>query len=265
MKKIILLMIFIMIGLFVFSEEIVLTTVELSDGTHNYYHELLTKALEAKGHKLTLNIEKSLPQPRIVNYFENEKLSIHWLIQTKERDTKYIPVEVDITNGLTGNRILFIGKNKQKDFDNVKTLEDFRNLNKIGGLGKNWFDVEVWKANNLKYFEKEGEWRDLYKMLKDGNMGIDYFSRGVQEIVVESALHPYLDIEKNIVLIYNKDFRFYLSKSAKKYKKFLEESLVEAKKSGLIDKLIRKYFLDVFDKNKINLDGRIKIKLTTPN
>ncbi|HOV15525.1 MAG TPA: hypothetical protein PK771_14655 [Spirochaetota bacterium] len=247
-----------------YGEEITIKTVELSDGTHRYYHDLITSALESNGYKVKLDVERSLPQTRIVEYLDSGKLTLHWLVQNSERDSKYIPIEVGITNGLIGNRILFIPKGAQAIYDKVKTLDDFKKLDKIGGFGKNWFDIKVWEANNLKVFVKDGEWRDIYKMIEAGNRGVDYFSRGAHEIVIEQSQYPYLDVEKKLVLIYKRDFRFYLNKESSSLKPVLLESLQKAAKNGLINKLIRKYFSDVFDKDKINLDSRIKINLVTP-
>lgn len=43
----------------------------------------------------------------------------------------------------------------------MKTLEDFRKQGKVGGFGKGWFDIVVWKSNDLKFTEEDGEWRAL--------------------------------------------------------------------------------------------------------
>lgn len=104
----------------------------------------------------------------------------------------------------------------------------------------------------------------LYKMLAAKNRGIDYFSRGIIEIGAESLKHPYLEIEKNLVLIYKKDFRIYLSHNHKHLKAPLEKALKAYKKSGKMDLLIRKHYPGVFDPNKLNLEGRKKIHLLVP-
>jgi hypothetical protein len=71
-----------------------------------------------------------------------------------------------------------------------------------------------------------------------------------------------LDIEERLVLIYNRDFIFYLSKPAAQYKEILEKALKQAKKSGLIDKLIHQY--RVRDFNTLHLDKLIQIRLKIP-
>ncbi|MCP4218414.1 MAG: hypothetical protein GY765_27505, partial [bacterium] len=145
----------------------ILTMAALSDGSHVYYHELITKSMEEIGYDVEIQVKPNLPLPqkRIVLLLENGKLTLHWMVQSDERDKSYVPVRVDITNGLAGHRILFIPKGSQSVYDSVKNLDDFRNLGKIDGLGKNWFDAKVWRKNRLRHYEQDGEWRCLYKKI----------------------------------------------------------------------------------------------------
>ena len=84
--------------------------------------------------------------------------------------------------------------------------------------------------------------------------------------MTESKQYPDLDIEKKLVLIYDRDFRYYLSKTGKnagvKYKAILDQALKKAKESGLIDKKVREYWADDF--NALNYDSRLKLHLKTP-
>lgn len=251
-----------MFSLQAMAENIHLTIAALPDGKHEYFQALLQKSLDAAGHEVTFTLKEGMSQPRIVRMLDTGQISLRWLLQNKKRDQKYTPVEVGITNGLIGRRVLFIPKNKQNLYEGVQTLKDFRKLGLIGAFGKNWFDVNVWQANKLEYIEIEGEWRVIYKMLSKGNRGVDYFSRGVNEILEEAKFHPYLDIEKKLLLIYDRDYRFYLSKSAKQYKKTLEAALRKAKKSGLMEKLVRQYWGK--DLKQLDVDRRVAIYLKTP-
>ncbi len=234
----------------------------LSDNNHLYYHELLETALSEAGYNADLQVVPNLPHKRVLLMLKNDALSLYWLVQSKKMDQQFIPVKNGISNNLIGHRILFIAKGQQQDFDNVNTLNDFRKLNKVGAFGKKWFDAEVWKYNNLKYQEVDGKWRNIYKMLASRYRGIDYFSRGFTEIGQESILNPDLDIEQKLMFIYNRDFRFYLSKSAAHYKLILEKALTKAKKSGLIERLLRKYWSK--DLKNLNFDKRTKIYLKLP-
>lgn len=245
------------------AERITLRVAAYEDNSHHYYHELLINSLEAVDCQTTLVIPAAhLPQKRAVKMLENGELSLLWLIQTADRDKRYMPVNVGLTNGLIGHRILLIPKNQQVIYSAVRSLEDFRALNKTGGFGKDWFDIKVWEANHLKYAVHDGEWRRLYKMIAAGNRGIDYFSRGFTEVLAEAKRHPYLDIEQRLVLIYHRDFVFYLGQSARRHKDIIEKALARSKETGLMDRLIRRHWGSDFQ--GLKFDQRVKINLKTP-
>lgn len=241
-----------------------ISILEDSPKLHLFFHELLEKSLIDSGYTPKL-ISKKLPHLRLKSHLNDGKLSIHWMLESEERNTKFIPIKVGLTNGLIGKRILLIKKGNQHLFDNVKTLDDFRKLNLVGAIGNKWFDVKVWKENQLRFKEHSGNWKYIFSMLHIRSI-YEYFSRGINEIRVESKEYPFLAIEKNLVLIYDRDFIFYLSKDGVnagfKYKKIIEESLYKAKQSGLIERLVRKYWADDFE--KLNYDNRIKLYLKIP-
>lgn len=260
-------------GLFLFLLLVALTlqvradTVELSiqsrpDGKHEYYEELLKKSLTVQGHSVAIKLLPALPQKQIARMLDDDMISLHWFVHTKKRDKRWIPIKIGLTNGLVGHRILFIPKNKQSLYNNINSLDDLRKTGMVNAFGKNWFDRKVWEANKLPYVVVDGEWRVIYRMLPEADRGIDYFSRGANEIIKEAEHQPHLDIEKRLVLVYDRDFRFYLSSPAAKYKNLIESSLRKAKESGLMDKLVREHFSDVF--TSLNLDNRVKINLKSP-
>lgn len=235
-----------------------------SPNQHLYFHELLKLSLEEAGY-LPVLVSHNLPQVRINYELEKGDISLYWLVASKERDEKFNPVEINLTNGSIGKRVLFIRNQDQQIFDKVKNLSDFRDLGLVGGMGKNWFDVKVWKANNLRYKEHRGNWKDIFRMLAKGR-SYDYFSRGINEILEEKKLYPDLAIEKKLVLIYDRDYKFYLSKkgknAGKKYNKLLTNALKKAQNSELIKKLSQKFWAK--DLQSLNYENRIKIYLKTP-
>jgi len=266
LKKI--LYIFIFLLLFIsqsHSKEITLHMASLEDSPklHLYFHELLKTALREDGHKVNL-ITEEVPHLRAKYHLDSGDLSIFWLLQTKERDKKYIPIKIKLTEGLIGKRILLIKKGNQHIFDKVKTLEDFRALNLNGAMGKKWFDIKVWKENNLNYIEHRGSWKSIFKVLGH-RTSYDYFSRGLNEISVEEEEYPLLKIEKRLALIYDRDFIFYLSKEGSnagiQYKDAIQSALLKAKESGLIKRLVKKYWAKDFE--ELHYEDRIKLYLKT--
>jgi hypothetical protein len=184
------------------------------------------------------------------------------MLQTPERDAQYARIDFPLTQGLIGQRLLFVPKGSENVYANVKDLAQFRELGKTAGLGKGWFDVAIWDTNKLSYLEQSGDWRQLFNMLAAQNRGVDYLPRGASEIAAEALLHPDLVIEPNLLLIYQRDFVFYLSKANAGMKPMIEAALKQAEKSGLQKKLIDEYFGSTLQ--QLNMDKRVRIRLTTP-
>lgn len=244
------------------ASELTLVMPSQLDKGHRYYHELLYEALLAQGLKLHIEVPSAhIPQKRAFKMLERNKLDIAWMISTKQRDQKYTVVDVPLTGGLIGRRVLLIPPELQLAFNTIHSLEDLRESGLVAGLGVKWFDVKVWQASGLAYYPQDGEWREIYpKLSVDGD--VNYFPRGMNEIIAEANLHSYLAIEQRLILEYSKDFKFYLSGNAAKYKPIIEKALKEAQESGLMDKLMQKYWTNTFD--RLNLEERIVIKLAQP-
>lgn len=140
----------------VWAAKVDLNNAELKAGGQEYFTELLQKSLIEAGHKVSINNLGRLPQKRMALMLQTGELSLLLLVQSAERDKKYIPVEIGLTNGLIGHRILLIPKGQQSVYDAVTNLDDFRKIGKVGAFGRGWFDVKVWQFNQLKYLERQG-------------------------------------------------------------------------------------------------------------
>jgi hypothetical protein len=230
-----------------------------------YYHELLTTAIIEAGHTPKLIVRK-VPHLRAKAELKSGLFSIFWMVRTQQTDKEFIPIDVGLTNRLISKRILFIKKGNQHLYDNVRTLEDFRNLNLVGGMGRGWSAVKTWELNRLNYKEQDGNWRTIFRKIPLGR-DFDYFHRGVNEIIAEARQYPDLEIEKRLVLVWDRDFYFYLSKvgpnAGVKYEDILISVFRKAKESCLIDRFVRKYWGK--DLETLNYDNRIKIYLKTPD
>ncbi|WP_199911753.1 hypothetical protein [Dongshaea marina] len=243
-------------------QPLTLTLPAMKSQEHRYYYELLEKSLELEGVRLIIQQPyQHLPQKRIVQMLELGSLSLAWLIQTAERDASFTPVRTGLTDSLIGQRILLIPRGQQPAYNRIHTLDDLRDSGLIGGFGANWYDIRVWRYNRLPYHVKDGEWRALYQMLS-ATGGVNYFSRGLSEIVAEAQQHPNLEIEQRLVLVYDRDFQFYLSKQASSHQALLERALQKAKDSGLMRQLIEKYWQQSF--KLLEPDKRLNLQLKTP-
>lgn len=243
-------------------ERITLTLASQIDGGHRYYHELLYEALTQAGYDVRIDIpSEHIPQKRVLKMVEADQLSMTWLISTAERDKRYISVDVPLTNGLIGKRVLLIPPEMQSAFNKVSSLDDFRAVDKVAGMGINWFDADVWKSNDLKVYLQDGEWRVLYNLLTV-NGKVNYFPRGLNEVVGESHQNPHLAIEQRLLLVYQRDFKFYLSAEMAPHREKIERALREAEKTGLINRLVEKYWGDAIQ--QVKPEQRIVINLTLP-
>jgi len=228
---------------------------------YEYFHELLITSLAESGHTVKINRVQDFPHLRIRNMLLHGEISISWLIRSEQRDKTYLPVPVPLTNGLIGKRILLIPIGRAHEYENVQTLNDFRRLRKIGGFGTNWYDTHVWTLNNLPYKEVANPTL-IYQMVAAKNRGIDYFSRGFNEVIGEQADHPELEIEPNLMFTYERDFIFYVTPTRPDLVPILTDALNKARHSGLMERLIHKHWADNFE--RLQPETRTIIKLKTP-
>lgn len=250
----------------VYAKEIRLHVPVLSESPrlHLFFHELLESAIRETGHSVEL-VARELPQMRAKAELEAGRLSLYWMLETEQRNQKHIPIHVGLTNNLIGKRILLIRKKDQALFDSVKSLQDFRALGLVGGMGTDWYDARVWKANDLKYKEHSGDWRAIFRMIPLGR-SYDYFSRGLTEIREEAVRYTDLAIEQTLVLEYQRDFKFYLSRqgpnAGQQHVALLNQAMKQARASGLIDRLVKKHWADDFE--ALRYHARKKIMLNSP-
>ncbi|MDE1464689.1 hypothetical protein [Spartinivicinus poritis] len=232
-----------------------------------YFHELLISSLQHAGHQVSITkLSEQYNQKRLMAMLaQNEVISLMWRGQNPKYDGLFQYVDAPLTLGLKGYRIFFIRQGTQHKFNDIQTLEDFRHSKLVGGFGFGWSDTKIWHHNGLPFKEKDGSIDpDLYLMLHSGKRGIDYFSRAAFEIGPEHKKHNYLDIEKKLVFIYPRDFRFYLAKSFEHLKPTLEQAIKDYSEQGHVKRLIMKHFPEIYDPNGLNLDNRIKIYLSMP-
>ncbi len=245
-------------------KELSINIVDIVAGKDEYYIDLLKRSFEESGYNANITVDTDIPLTRVEEYLDNSRITLHWYADNARR-RKMFPIFIDVglTNGLIGKRILFIPKGEQKYYDKVKSLDDFRNLGKVGAFGKGWYDVSVWKENNLAFYEKSGDYRLIFNMLNN-KRNFDYFSRGTLEILTERKQHPTLDVEKNLLLVYDNDFKYFFSEGNEDKKAIIEKALQKAKRSGLIDRMLQEYFPEVYSEKGTNLLNRRQIMLSSP-
>ncbi|STR44639.1 hypothetical protein EV682_106112 [Iodobacter fluviatilis] len=248
---------------FAHAEVIDLHLMNRRDQQQQYYHRLLQESLLAEGYRVNIIAEPEMPVARVNKVLESGDLSVHWFLQTAERDKRFLRVDIPLSFGLIGQRLLLIKKGQSAAYSRVKTLADLQAINKRAGLAQGWFDVMVWKENQLPVYEQIGDWQVLFKLLAAGNRDVDYFPRGAIEILDDLAAHPDLEIEPDLLLSYERDFVFYVSPRYPQLRNQIEKALQAALASGLQRRLFDQL---LFPKVKqLNLNKRTVINLNTSN
>lgn len=238
------------------------TAASFADNRQDFFYDLFKESLENQNIKIQINPKKDLPEFRIFSMLEDGLLDFHWSVKSPQLDQKFLSADVPLTDNLIGKRIFLIRPSDQKIFDTIKSLDDLRATGLIGGFSQNWFDVEIWKANNLPVYGHVGNWLDVFKMVAIGGRRVDYLSRGVMEILPEAANYPDLAIEKNLLLTYEQDFRFYLSDRSKTLATPLTKGLIALKQNGRHAELMKRYFGSAFE--TLGVVTRLKIPLVLP-
>jgi hypothetical protein len=244
------------------SEPMVLRVQCFSDQRHQFYVQLLQSSLDAVHRAARISCVHDVPGRRMWKMLGEAKLDLIWGMQTLDKDRAMVPVKVDLTDGLAGQRVLMIRPQDQKVFDKVASLKALRDTNLLAGFGEGWFDADVWKKNGLAAYEFPHQFSLIYSMVTIGNRGVDYLPRGANEIVAEARTHKQLSIEKQLMFFYDRDMRFYLSPHAAAYKPIIESALKAAEASGLKRRIIDQHFGSEI--RTLNLAQRRRIQLQVP-
>ncbi len=207
-----------------------------SDPNGPYAVKMIQLALKHIDKKYKLIVTKEpYSQVKIMEEVTNGKLEVFWNSSNAEKEALFTPVRIPLYKGLLGNRIFIINKNNQYKFDNIKTLEDLKQI--TIGQGKTWADTKILESNGLKVV-KANKYQSLFLMVEGGRF--DAFSRGVHEPFGELASHPDLKdltVEKHLMLVYRMPFYLFVSKENKALAKDLETGLNLAIADGSFDQV----------------------------
>jgi hypothetical protein len=244
------------------NQKIIFPIITDSPEQHSFFLDLLKQSISLAKLDLSLSLIE-LPQKRAKQMLKSKELSIYWMIETEQRNNDHLVINYPLTKGLIGQRIFLIRPQDKTKFSSISNLQELKNANLTAGLGSHWFDVEIWNHNKLNNQVYEDNFNIIFQELASKE-ALDYFPRGAIEAAQEISRHPRLTIEPNLLLTYERDFKFYLARTAGnlKLKEQLEAALLNANYQGLHDKLIEDYWGE--DLKTLDLENRIKIPLSIP-
>lgn len=225
-----------------------------------YSQQLFERVLEMGGHSVKVQTLGDLPMTRLEVMLQRGDISLLILGQTAERERKFLPVRVGMTDNLVNQRILFIPKGSQKQYDQIHSLADLRRLQLVAGVGAAWGDLAIWQASGLPVVSIGGDWKRLYRMVASSARQIDYLPRGAHEIASEWRQHTGLDVERNLVFSYERDHILYVSPRHPHLHQLLLELLPRAEREGLIRQVARAHYRQVFEP-PVSLHSRHVIRL----
>ncbi|OYQ32852.1 hypothetical protein CHU95_19120 [Niveispirillum lacus] len=261
LRKVLLLLLMILLSAppAVLAETTTLRVLQTPEGNHVFFYELLTEAFAAAGKPVQLQGVSGPGMDRFKVMLRTSQLDVMWMVRGPRRDQAYILVDFPLTGGLIGQRILLIRKGDQARFDNIRSLDDFRQQGLSAGMGREWVDKDIWELNGLAVSPGVSDWRRLFKMLEVGNRGIDYLPRGALEVQNDQRANPNLQIERRLVLRYNRDSVFYLSPAAANLAPILKQGLERLRDNGRYAQLLEKHYGKL--SRELGLDKRIVLPL----
>ena len=239
-----------------------------NDKRYDYVWEIMRTSLEktkTKYGSYVMKPAKFMNEKRQEFELQNnsQNITVMYLDLTPEREKKLIPIKIPVDKNLVGYRIFLIRKQDQSKFNKVRNLNDLKKFS--FGLGLNWIDVDIYKANKLKVVSGSN-YEGLFKMLLLNRF--DVFSRGSNEVVEEYENHienfPELRIENNLILYYPLPMFFWFShnKKGESLANRVKEGMMEMIEDGSYDKIFNKYYSDKI--NKLNFSKRRIIKINNP-
>src|SRR5262245_7552740 len=183
---------------------------------------------------MTYTIQPSkylMERSRALIELENgNSINLFWTSMSKEDEKNLLPIRIPINRGLIGYRVFVIRKDRQADFDKVKTVDDLKQFTAIQGIG--WIDVEIMRHAGLKV--ETGKYDTIFRMAQLGR--IDYIPRGIAEGYAEIKAHadtePDLTIEEGLTLKYKADFLFYTNKKNEALAQAIEKGFKIAYQDG---------------------------------
>lgn len=154
-----------------------------------------------------------------------------------EREQDLLQIDVPLTMGLLGARVLVVNENREYSIlHNTKTEAELRKL-RIGS-GTQWPDTSILLFNQFNVVQSS--YQGLWKMLS--NRRIDAFARGIEEAFVEVEQRrnnkPTPKILNNWLLVYPLDYFVYLSPNNTALYQQLSGALQKAHVSGKIAEVI---------------------------
>lgn len=187
----------------------------VEDATHQYFVDLLRFVInksqpEFEPVDLLILKEKNITHEITLHFIREGLIDLSWAGTSIELEKELLPVKIPLLQGLLGNRIFIIHKNKFSKFQNI-TKEELQNL--VACQGADWGDTDILEANKFSVI-RVARFDLMFKMLNKGRC--DYFPRaiyeGYNELKVAQEKYPDLIMFDKVILHYKFPLYFFVNK-----------------------------------------------------
>jgi hypothetical protein len=216
-----------------FAEEFILP---LYDDDDKFFENLLGAALnKADGDHSLRTYNLRLPQSRVMRALLDDQAPVNVLFtgHSIEREGLLRQIDIPLSRGLLGYRVMVINTGDEKKFNNIKTLAEL--VKKITlGSGTSWPDTVILRAAGFQV--KTSTIDNLWPML--AHRRFNALPRGMSEIQAEMQNYPPqlpdadLTTENTLMIGYRFDHFFYLAPNDKTRADIIEQGLKRIYETG---------------------------------
>lgn len=235
------------------------------DQRNDYFLDMLRLALDKTrddfGDYLLEPSNQPMPQGRAINLLaSNQELDVLWSMTSRQREEKLLPVRIPLLKGLMGYRIFIIRAEDQVWFNNIRTLDQLRELR--AGQGHDWPDTEILRANG--FHVEAAPYAHLFDMLEAGRF--DFFPRALNEPWQEMDTRDddHLTVEKHLLLYYPTASYFFVNQNNTALAERLETGLERAIADGSFEQLFREHPVNAYALSHAGLSKRRMLTLVNP-
>ncbi|MFN4237434.1 MAG: hypothetical protein ACK4FZ_09405 [Vogesella sp.] len=246
----------------VHADDMVLRVMSRATQGEAYFHGLLGAAMSAAGSPVRLQPLQEMPNARAELLLQQGKLDLHWFVRTAQRDKQFLRVDVPLTEGMMGRRVLMVPPKYANEYVAYRSLQDVQQSGKVAAMAHGWADIAIWQYNGLPVSPQRLSVPELYRLVAQGGRGMHYFPRSVIEIETERDHHAGLVPARGIMLVYAQDCYFYVSPRRPELQRSLQLALQQAQASGLRQRLFRQHYAAAL--SALELDKRHVLKLKLP-
>ncbi len=213
-------------------------------------------------HKLEIVPYPNSSQKRIIETLKSQpdKTNVFFTANSPERDSELLRVNIPLTRGLLGHRVLVIKKENLNKFEKLKSLKELQTLSIGSGLG--WAENEILRAAGFRI--AEATYKRLWPMLDAGRFAA--FHRGIQEYSIELDQRPEYELTTlpEVMITFPFDYFFFVSQKNRNLHDILEQGLLNAYNSGAFMENFKSHPAIRMAFERGNINGRKAIQIDNP-